>query len=258
MRSADRAPSHLYVPGLAEAGDAMELPEEESRYLARVCRARVGDPASATDGAGVVARVRVTAIGRAVQVAIESRGRVERARTAWLLCGAPEGTRADWLVEKLAELGIAELHPVDGERGAWDDRPARRERLERIAIAALRQSRRAHLMTVRPACALAAALDRIPAGATCWRCGVEAAPGPAGPAGPAGEVRLEVAAVGPASGFAAAEVALLDARGFTGIRLADARLRTETAAVAWAAGWASRARSGPAPGAAGGFRPAGS
>src|SRR6266850_1930617 len=63
MRSpAEAAPSHLWVPELADPGGVVELSREESHYLVRVCRARVGDLASATDGRGALDRLRARAL----------------------------------------------------------------------------------------------------------------------------------------------------------------------------------------------------
>ena len=44
-------------------------------------------------------------------------------------------------------------------------------------------------------------------------------------------------AIGPAGGFTAGELERLRSVGFEPIRLSDGRLRTETAALAWAARW---------------------
>jgi 16S rRNA (uracil1498-N3)-methyltransferase len=239
MRSAaDAAPSHLHVPDLAHAGDTFLLSEEESRYLARVCRARPGDLATATDGAGLECRVRVRAIAARVDVAVESRRDVPRRADAWVLCGAPEGQRADWLVEKLGELGVARLVPVDADRGGWSARGDKLERLRRLAVAALRQSRRAWLIDVASPAPLDAALEGIPAEARRWL--ADPAHGPETPASDRPAAPVEVVAIGPAGGFSQAEIDSILGRGFAPICLADARLRTETAAVAWAADWSVR------------------
>jgi RsmE family RNA methyltransferase len=50
-----------------------------------------------------------------------------------------------------------------------------------------------------------------------------------------------IVAVGPAAGFSAEEIRALEDGGFEPVRLAGTRLRTETAALAWAAWWARSA-----------------
>lgn len=247
------APSYLLLEGPPEVGARVELPPGESHYLARVCRARAGDRATATDGAGTVAVLRLIEVGKRVVAEVERGERVALAREAHVLCGAPEGERADWMVEKLAELGVRVLQPVHCRRAGWRRAPARLERWRRIAAAALRQSRRAWILDVREPLALDAALGSIPAGADRWVCdpvGAEAA------SEDPRRGRIAIGLVGPAAGLDEDEAGLVRSHGFRPIRLADGRLRAETAALAWAAWWASASVSGPGTG-AGEFRDGG-
>jgi 16S rRNA (uracil1498-N3)-methyltransferase len=151
-----------------------------------------------------------------------------------VLCGAPEGERADWLVEKLAELGVATWQPVDCERAMWRKRGL--ARWDRLAIAALRQSRGAYRMEVREPLPLARAAAAVVTGGRRWLADPGGSPYPAGP----GVDATEVVAVGPAGGFTAEEAGRLVELGFVPIRLAGNRLRTETAALTWASQWAGR------------------
>ncbi|HEY6193801.1 MAG TPA: RsmE family RNA methyltransferase, partial [Candidatus Eisenbacteria bacterium] len=143
MRSAaEAAPSFLYLPELAGSAPEFSVAGDEARYLARVVRARVGERVSASDGAGLTASLIVERVHPDVVLRVVER-RFSPARPgARLLCGAPEGDRGDWLVEKLAELGVGELTPVQTQRARWPG-PLRSERWQRLATAALRQSRSA-------------------------------------------------------------------------------------------------------------------
>jgi RsmE family RNA methyltransferase len=114
-------------------------------------------------------------------------------------------------VEKLAELGVTHLHAVDTERAQW---PARRdERWERLAVAALRQSRSAWRMSIMRTGglveAMAAAREK-----TRWLADPEGRPaaGFPGGEGPA------VVAVGPAPGFSDSERKALRGSGFQPVR----------------------------------------
>ncbi|MBI3539782.1 MAG: RsmE family RNA methyltransferase [Candidatus Eisenbacteria bacterium] len=238
----DAAPSWILVPDLPAAGGRVSLGAGESHYLARVFRARPGDRVSATDGNGAIAALRLIEIGGSVTAEVETRERREMEREAWVLCGAPEGERADWMIEKLAELGVRVLQPLDCERGVWRGGARRIERWRRVAAAALRQSRRAFLLDVRPPMDLAGALDALPAGG--MRCLCDAT-GPHGVAAAAAGAGNAVGLIGPAAGFTAGEAERVRAAGFSPMRLAGARLRTETAAVAWAAWWASAMDAAP-------------
>ena len=101
------APSRVYAPELGEPGSTLVLSAEESHYLVRVCRARPGDRTEATDGRGGVASLRLVSVKGAVEAEIEASARISRRRRAWVLCGAPDGSRADWLVE-MALVGVPE------------------------------------------------------------------------------------------------------------------------------------------------------
>jgi 16S rRNA (uracil1498-N3)-methyltransferase len=237
---AGEPPSLLYAPGLGPPGSLLLLSREESHYLVRVCRARVGDIATATDGRGSLARLRLASVGSEVRAEVVSVERSERGRRAWVLCGAPERGRGDWLVEKLAELGVERFQPLECEGGSWPAAEARFERWNRLAIGALRQSRRAYLMEVRAPVAIEEALAAVEPGASCWLGDPEGrSPGPGDP----GE-GVTVGAIGPAGGFNASERKRFDAGGFAAVRLADGRLRTETAALSWASWWAAAGAGG--------------
>src|SRR5262245_61638127 len=218
---ADAAPSLLYVEDLPGVGRRVTLREDESHYLARVCRARVGDRVSATDGRGALASVVLIQAGREAVVEVERAERAEPARIAWALSGAPEGERGDWMVEKLGELGVSVFQPLDCERGSWEKMKGRAERWRRVAVAALRQSRRRFLLEVRDPLPVEVALAGLPEGAGRWL---------ADPAGePAAGARapllgLTVGLIGPSAGLSAREREAAASAGFSPISFSDSRL----------------------------------
>jgi len=244
-RSSAGPPSLLYLPELRASATRFTLAGDEAHYAARVVRVRDGDRVRATDGAGRIATLRVERVRPALELAIEHAEDVPRPARACILCGAPEGERGDWLVEKLAELGVTELVPVDTERARWPGR-ARDARWERLAVAALRQSRSAWRLELCAPVQLAEALRGA-------RTGIRWLADPAGAAADRSAIAQGEpvsAAVGPAPGFTDRERNALLECGFVPVRLAAQRLRTETAAVAVAALWAAaRSAAGPGPGA---------
>ena len=232
--AADAAPSFLFLPELGTLPSRFPLTGDAARYLTRVVRAREGERVHASDGAGLVALLRVERAGPEPLLVVESSRVCPPAPPARLLCGAPEGERGDWLVEKLAELGITELRLVDCARARWPER-GREARWERLAEAALRQSRSAWKMAIRPPVPLERALEGLAAGPR-WL--ADAAGAPLATPGTAADAPL-AGAVGPSPGFSDDERGVLVAAGFSPVRLAPARLRAETAAVALAAHWAA-------------------
>ena len=237
-------PSLLHVPDLGASGATLKLPREEAHYVARVCRARAGEIVEATDGRGALARLRLTSVGATVSAEVVSLECSERGCRAVLWCGAPERGRADWLVEKLAELGVARFQPLECEGEPWSEGRARTERWRRLAVAGMRQSRRVFLMEIGSPVSVGDAIEGLERPARRWvgdreghRPGLDLPP-----------AALEIGAIGPPSGFGARDRERLEAAGFVPIRLSDGRLRTETAAIGLAAWWAAAAAGPSAPG----------
>ncbi len=229
MRSAaDGAPSFVHVPGLAGAAGEITIGGEEAHYLRRVVRIRPGESVTASDGEGTLAELVVLEAGAEIRAEVRGLRAVPRGAALEVWCGAPEGDRADWLVEKLAELGASTLHLVDAERGGWERAARRAARWDRLAIAALRQSRSAHRLRILPPADLG---ETLPAGG---HPGMAYLADPAGapfrPAPAAAGAGIG-AAIGPSGGFSGAERKLLESKGFVPTRLSASRLRTETAAL---------------------------
>ena len=236
----EATPGWVWAEELSGPGGRVILAEEDSRYVVRVCRARAGEAIALTDGRGAVARGRVDSTAPRVVVAIEALERLPETRRAVLLCGPAEGPRFDWAVEKLAELGVTSVRPVHCARARWEKVALRADRWRRLARAALLQSRGRFLLEVEPPAELEATLassDREAFGVLADSDG-----------GSPGELMIPpagttVGVVGPAEGLTDQEKTSILGRGFQSIALSASRLRTETAAVAWAAWWASAGAS---------------
>lgn len=235
--AADGAPSVVRIASLAALDGEIVIAGDEAHYLSRVVRVRAGERVTATDGQGAIATLEVLETGASIRARVLEHSRQERRATLELWCGAPEGDRADWLVEKLGELGVATFVPVHFKRARWERAEAKRERWDRLATAALRQSRSAWQLEVRPPVPLAEALRSLAPTAARWVCRAEGALWVAPPQA-AAPARF-VATVGPSSGFTDDELKLLADGGFGSISLARFRLRTETAAMTMAALWAA-------------------
>ena len=233
------APSFILIDEPGGPGLELALEGDEAHYLARVCRARAGERVTASDGRGTLAELELLEVARTVRARVLAVRRIERVREAELWCGAPEGERADWLIEKLAELGLSRVHLIDTARAGWKAGAARLARWRRLAEAALRQSRQAWRLEIVPPREMSEALRALahPQGAR-WLADAQGSRAPAAPAGGS-----SLGAVGPAPGFDPNEREALIERGFQPMSLAVARLRTETAAIAWAAWWASGSTS---------------
>ena len=212
-----------------------ELRGDEARHLARVLRANVGDEDRLFCGDGVEWPARIVRIGRdAVDLeagpAMPDPPRSGPMRT--IAVALPKGERQKWLVEKLTELGVDRLVPLETVRGVAEATAAARARLERSVIEACKQCGRNRLLEIAAPCTVA----ELVAGATPGIRIVVADPGGGPlPAVVGEDTKAVVGLVGPEGGFTAEELAAAEAGGGVRASLGPHVLRVETAAVALAA-----------------------
>lgn len=156
----------FFVEQPLEAGLIVGLSKEESAHAARVLRLKAGDPVELLDGgalyAGELVRVGEDGVKARALSALpspESRAQI----TLWQ--GMPKADKLEWIVQKATELGVWALWPVEMERsvvkGDKARRSQKRERWERIALEAAKQSGRAHVPQVEDACGFEEAYKRL-------------------------------------------------------------------------------------------------
>jgi 16S rRNA (uracil1498-N3)-methyltransferase len=161
----------FYAPTLAShEHSSLALGEEAARH-ARVLRLSIGDKVELFDGGGRSCRAEVHQLTRSELVCRLDAARVHEVgpRVVLVLC-LPKAHKLDDVVRMTAELGITQIRLALSERSlprseaerVW----AKRERLEKIAIEALRQSENAWLPTIHPPCNLADHLAEAPENAT--------------------------------------------------------------------------------------------
>ena len=159
----------LFVPHLPRgdvvAGQRVALPESERRHV-RSRRYVDGDRVQLFDGSGWVVRGRLRNRGREVEclgvvslpeaeddaVRAEAAADVGTAPRLSALVSTPKSAqRADWMVEKLSELGVHQLRHIDCARAEVDAAHIRKRSLTRwqhLCIAAAKQCLRDRLMDV--------------------------------------------------------------------------------------------------------------
>jgi 16S rRNA (uracil1498-N3)-methyltransferase len=142
---------HFFVDPSNIKGDRFSVEGRDFHYLINVRRFKAGDAISIFDGTGSVFSVVIDTIG---EDALE--GRVLARENPGpsgprlrLLTAVPKGDRFDWLVEKTAELGVAEIVPLITERSVIKDVSENKlERWERLSKAASQQSGRPDIMPI--------------------------------------------------------------------------------------------------------------
>ena len=145
----------------------------------------------------------------------------------------PKAARADWMVEKLCELGVDVFIPLAAERSvSLPDGRGKLERWQRLAAEAARQSRRRGVMKIDPLTPLAAALASAgQSGAVQY---LSTTPGIASLADvvlPSATKQITLL-IGPEGGWSPSEIELFTTSNVAAVSLTQTILRTETAAIA--------------------------
>ena len=224
------------------AGDTVELDPREAHHARDVLRLTDGTCVEVFDDAGAVGDGVLVFDGPRVSVRVEradvTSGTHDGVRLT-IVAAVPKGDRADWMVEKLSELGVAEFVPLAAARSVvLPEGRGKRDRWLRIATEAAKQSRRTGVMRITELTRLADALrGAAAAGRRLWFLSTESErPTPASTAVrdlPAGEA--VTAFIGPEGGWTPQEVEQFLSAGATAVRLTPTVLRIETAAVTTAA-----------------------
>ncbi|HEX4284907.1 MAG TPA: RsmE family RNA methyltransferase [Terracidiphilus sp.] len=213
-------------------------------HLIRVLRAQRGMVADVIAG-GRVYRAEVAAIENGADGSSEVRFNLvaelsaEPALPITLVMSIFKFDRMEWAIEKLTELGIAEIAPViarRSEKHLVHAATKRAERWRRIAHEASQQSRRSDVPVIHDPLALServgmeSAAKRIVLAeqerSTTLRSALEESIAAAGLEAPAIEIAL-----GPEGGWAPDEEALFDTHGWKAVSLGPRILRAETAAI---------------------------
>ncbi|MBR1395330.1 MAG: 16S rRNA (uracil(1498)-N(3))-methyltransferase [Prevotella sp.] len=222
----------FYVP---EAATRQELPPDEASHALRVLRLKEGDELMLTDGAGTFYRAEVTMVAnhhccyRIVDKQPQQRqwpGHIHLA-----IAPTKMNDRIEWMTEKAVEVGVDELSFLDCQFS--ERRQLKTERLEKIVVAAVKQSHKAYKPTINEMTPFNRFIASHPGGhryiAHCYQevprvnlfdqlCRLKSADD-------------VLVLVGPEGDFSIDEVRMAVDAGFVSVDLGKSRLRTETAGL---------------------------
>ena len=209
------------------------MPEVESGHCVRVLRHQPGDSFEVVDGKGGLFTVKlIDPHPKRAMVEIEERAHLSpywEGRLVLAVAPTKNMDRMEWLVEKATEVGMDAFVPLlcrFSER-----KEIKRERLEKTAVSAMKQSLKAALPQIEEMTPFARFISRYKdfPGKFIAHCVDD------------GERKLlsreyhpgqdTVVLIGPEGDFSPEEIRMALDAGFVPVSLGDARLRTETAAL---------------------------
>lgn len=225
----------FFVPADRWSCQRVTLPPDESRHASKVLRIATPDVITVFDGRGKVARC-ASLVSDPESFEAEILEVVDHPRVMPQLVvyqGAAKSGKLDDVIERLAELGVAEMWAFESERtvARWDDKKVEKlsERWRGIARSAAKQSRSPYLMEASPGLSWTGLLRRVaeePMAITLW----EGASLPLRTVLHGTAERVAVI-VGPEGGFSRDEAEALADAGAPLVSLGPRILRTENAAL---------------------------
>lgn len=223
---------HLVADQVAQKPVEYTFDEQESKHIAKVLRLQKGDLIRITDGEGflyeatvVEPHIKETLVRIANPVADPN---LPACQLHVAIAPTKNPDRMEWFVEKATEVGVDQITLLLCEHS---ERPRlKTDRLERIAIAALKQSKRSRLPRINPMVQFDRFVDTPTAGdkfiAWCESSSRAFLPHQLTPGNHA------TLLIGPEGDFSIREVEMAQKSGYIPTGLGNYTLRTETAGLA--------------------------
>ncbi len=225
----------FYTPDVRPAHKEYLLSEEESKHAVRVLRLTVGDKLHLVNGVGdLLAAEIIDAHPKRTALTILSHESAYQKRDYYLhvaIAPTKNMDRLEWFVEKAVEIGIDEITPIICTHS--ERKEVKVDRLNKVAVAAMKQSLKAYLPKINEAMSFARLME-LPAlqdssiQKTIAHCVNQEKVFLSSACTPKNSVLVFI---GPEGDFSLQEIEQALSAGFVGISLGESRLRTETAAL---------------------------
>jgi len=225
----------LYTPDISIHVSSYRLSREESKHAIRVLRLKKGEKVILVNGKGLRNEATVQeADPKSTLLSVETSSKADT-RDSYKLHIAVAPTknidRIEWFLEKAIEIGIDEFTPLICHQS--ERKKVKMERLNRIAVSAMKQSQNSFLPVLNDPVAYGVFMNQIK-GKTVFK-------GIAHCIASSEKKHIKdvltagtdaVLLIGPEGDFSEEEVRLALSQGFQPLSLGASRLRTETAALA--------------------------
>jgi len=226
---------YFYVKMEDVTSHGLILRGDESKHLVRVLRKNVGDRIFATDGNEMMYEAVIAEIGKTdthCTIAAMHRKYNEPLLDVTLAVSLLKNpARFDYIVEKTTELGVRTIFPISCEHTISHNE--KHERLEKIALSAMKQCGRSWLPRIQPLQSFKLLIEN----SSHYQLKFIFHEKTDSSHTVASELKLHedihsvLIVIGPEGGLTEDETAHADHAGFKSVSLGTRRLRTETAAV---------------------------
>jgi 16S rRNA (uracil1498-N3)-methyltransferase len=226
---------YFYVNLEDVTSHGLTLRGDESKHLIRVLRKNVGDRVFVTDGNEMMYEALIAKVGKTdtqcTIAAIHHKYNEPTMDVTLAVSLLKNPARFDTLVEKTTELGVRTILPISCERTISHNKKI--NRLEKIALSAMKQCGRSWLPRIRPQQNFDSLLEN--SAHYHLKCilheKVLSSRNMITEIKFHEDVRSLLIVVGPEGGFTEAEIASAEQNGFKLVSLGTRRLRSETAAI---------------------------
>jgi len=211
-------------------GNLAVFHDEEARHCTQVLRHKQGDVVHFVDGVGAFYEGVILDFTKkecSIQIQQRQEESPKTHRTHIAIAPTKNIDRFEWFLEKTTEIGIDEVTPLLCEHS--ERRQIRLDRLEKILIAAMKQSLKATLPKLNDLTSFGEFISQnTDQQSFIAYLGEESNPHLKDVCQPNQSVMV---LIGPEGDFSPKEIQIALGHGFTGVSLGESRLRTETAGI---------------------------
>ena len=219
----------FYLSNLSKNDKEVHFEKSESSHISRVLRKKVGDKIIITNGLGYRFSANLSHVdNKTCTAVIKEYFKIspEPYHLHVLIAPTKSIDRMEWFVEKATEIGVHAITPIICQRS--DRNVVKHERLQKIAIAAMKQSLGAYLPIIHPACDFVTSLNKVKGRACIAHCqDMDKIP--------IDKLSFKEKSIsifiGPEGDFTAKEIQAAADSKVTSVTLGEKRLRTETAGI---------------------------
>jgi len=222
---------NLFFHPEARLGTTVEVEPAEALHITKVFRKKDGDTIQITDGVGSLYNAVLSIEGKRTTALIAEVIKTEESRTPLEIAISPtkNNERLEWFIEKAVEMGIGKISLIECDHS--ERVHVKLERLQRVAISAMKQSLKLYLPEITEIQSFDSWIKSAEAEIKCIAHCYEDVEKQLLKNTIAKDKHV-IIAIGPEGDFSKKEIELAASNGYIGVTLGSSRLRTETAALA--------------------------